>query len=695
MKKIVALLLLCSLLMSDLSVSLAAEKTYAKKQITIQYGGKEICANVLMDEDGILYAPNDWMTYFGLYDYQETEEDYVYFPPSQKEDKLFAKRIYFSKDGKEYKLCIYRETVETREESDSKQKKIWERNLMNLEVVGRYEPILQGTFSKSFYEKDKLYLPIAEMLPFLNAKVGMTDSGNLYISPNSMSLTEALYDVDVNKLMFDATRDMKGSKFISYTAYVVDTFMGGIRFDRILGKGKENDYKTIFREYLIDSKTYLSAFDATPSPSAKMLEDSRNKSSVVETAADLLDEDVKMLEYMCDIKELPAKSKSFSGTFKDIMAVDVGDIAEGAYKIFDYWYHYANQIDDHRKMLEAVYSYPEEIKEIAKELGFPSYKAAEKVQKQYGEDTSDRLLAVTEDVAWDLGTKVVEKTADYAMGNPILPYSAAHAVASLLVPQYRDAVKQVENDALLYVIDECTCYSKSIYWAMYNSNQYDIQSLENMRLCMMMLLISSKHAYTSLWGKDYRHPKISQIEEVLEKIYLSADGVECESIDYYGKKSSELKKSLKKIKTKDGWSDSNNRTLLVDCLEMSMKDITRLYGEDYEYYEEYDVIRLDYRDGEERILFELFGEGTPVCSLISVEEPGKGELVYLTENVTNKDKLNEVQSKLKGGEIYKDSGTTSYRFYDELYIIDFIWFSSSTNRPADVIYISSGGYGLD
>lgn len=577
MKKFVSFLLVLIFLFNNLITVSAEDKNYEQKTITIIYGGRNFNVDIISDKDGNLYAPVDWMTYFGLYKCKETDENYFFFPLGQDDNLDFAKRICISKDGKRYNLSYY-----TDSEGLYKNQLIYQDSNFSKEMLNhlnltypnstKYQTVFEGYFSNGFFINKTLYLPLAEILPFFNAKIGITENQELYISPNSISLSQAINSIDIADLAFNASSDMVGSDFISFSAYVIDTFnILDPRLDRFFGFGKENDYKTIFKSYLIDDEAYLSAFDEEVSPSSEYLQLGKELSLKGEFAASLVDFPNKLNEFLNKTKKLSISADSFFDVTSEFKKIDFGDIAKGAYKIFDYWYHYTNQVDDHRKMLSTVYSYSP----IFKDLQLSVYNAAISTENLYRKFNSKTLLSITDQAMKDLAVDFMEVAAEYTLN--IAPYSFAYEAARFFIPDFSNAIEQIENDALLYVIDESTTLSTNIYFDMRYSNKYTTESLENLRLCAILSLISSKHAYISLWGEDYNHPKVEKINEALKKLYLAADGIECESSDYYIKKKTELKKDLKNIKTQD--SQNNEYDFYEAILGTWYATIGNVYGE--------------------------------------------------------------------------------------------------------------------
>lgn len=224
-------------------------------------------------------------------------------------------------------------------------------------IRNSYKPIYEGNFSKSITENNEIYFPIYEILPLINSKV-VIDDGTLYISPNRGSVFKALYNSNIGSLVFDADSDLGyGKTFMDITAYTCSTlFTGRIdRLDFITKSGKRNDYETVFSDYLTDDEVYLAAFD-NASPLKDEVDIAKDLLGGAKTAFGLLDK-LNVKNTKTDAlkkfeKVLYSKNSEF--------VKNIGSVSDtlGAVKdLGDYFYTYLYQVEDHRKMLGAVYNY--------------------------------------------------------------------------------------------------------------------------------------------------------------------------------------------------------------------------------------------------------------------------------------------------------------------------------------------------
>ncbi len=594
MKKVISCFLVFLLLFASLVHPVSAEDISVKEiSISVDFHGTDFAVNALQSENGKILVPAHWIQYFGSMKMVEEGRYYKFYYVGQEEAAPFAKRIFIEKNGKSFdiryyennssfldELAIFRNWVidsvsAISSKSMRELQKAWkvkERELKKMEGEQNNSfSICSGKFSNQAIYQDQLYLPLEEVLPFLNAKVGISEEGKVLIYPNCISLSQALYEAQLGNLTFDAYYDLSydGKSYadgLSGTAYVVDTILN-FKFERLLFQPIANtsDYEKLFKTYLTDDEVYLSAFDKEVTPQHELYNFVADAFEDGENALKAPGNIYKLYKAMKLPEELYSDDL-YEVLYKDYGGSDVKgmDIIEGFSKIFDYHRTYSNQVEDHRHMLTTVfsrdlddllarYSSPEEAVEVFSDSLFsPAYIAASNTEKLYGEDYSDRLLAASDKALRDYVTQELPKEATKTV---LAPFSITSAFTKLILPE---EFKLIGDYALIGYMDNSAATAYDAYLSYKFGDEYSTETLNKLRLSAIMALISSKHAYTSIW--DENHEKIKDIDALLTKLYLAADGVECDSSDYYGKKKSELEKGLKKIKATDGWSDNSNIT---------------------------------------------------------------------------------------------------------------------------------------
>lgn len=236
--------------------SFAAEGTADTKGISVVWMGTSFSKTVL-EKDGGIYAPISWLTYFGLLMCKESDTEYEYYYADQEEPGSFAKRIFIEKEDLSFSICYYlpqynlglemgtyntwiADSLEALEASDAQEfiDKLlgaWNKKEAAIEYSqtrANYVSIYDGSFSDYLDHDGEKYLPIAELLPLINAKITIGDDGALHIEPNLTTLSQALYNADIGSLCFNAEDDIKGDKFVSAGGLVVDS-LTSFRFDRL------------------------------------------------------------------------------------------------------------------------------------------------------------------------------------------------------------------------------------------------------------------------------------------------------------------------------------------------------------------------------------------------------------------------------------------------------------------------------
>lgn len=574
MKKIISLLLALVLLFTTLSVSMvSAEEALTQCTVEVNYGGVIYRQNVVKNQDGQILAPVTWLYYFGGMP-MDVEDGYYKFSYVGQEDRGdFAKRIMVKDDGSSFDVRYYVSASEAITK-DRPWGDTWKENLewfehelsqavfgvkkiaLGLEQFGSEKDwsysVLSGTFSGQACYMDGLYLPIAELLPLLNADVAFSEQGQVLIHPHSVSLSQALYDLNLDDLRFVATEDIYGSDALSKTGYVVDTLLN-FRIDRldfVFNSGKTADYQELFKSYLTDNETYLAAYDAEVSPQAEQFAFMDEALGAGNTALGALGTGFKWLAQEGYAEEMfPDVYEVF---FTDYPHSDIkgADIVEGFGKCYSYVSTYANQVEDHRYMLEAVF----ETGAVDVVQDSAAYRAAQLTWNLYGEEYAEKAVSMAatglRDAAWDIVKK--------GLNVKVSPHDVVLAVLKLGL---QDQFQVVKNTGLINYMDAIveTAYSAFCYSDLTDCSA---DALNDLRLRAMMTLVASRHAYDTLWDGD--HEKIEQIDAALTKLYLASEGVDADSSDYYGKKKAELQKTLTYISTKNGGTEMTNPTIVQD-----------------------------------------------------------------------------------------------------------------------------------
>ena len=500
-KRILTMVLLIAYILSFSIIPIHATATdYQTAEIVVDSFGNQYTEKILINEDNTLFAPVTWFARYGLMNNAEESNRYVFYNVGEETVKVFAKRIYIDKNGREVSCGCYM--------SDT-----------------NFQTYMTHKFSQSIISESTLYLPMVEMLPLFNAKIEITDDGILHINANAVSVFSALYGLNLQELAFDADSDIVGSEFMTASGMLIDTILD-LRIDRLDGlfnTGEYNDYRELFKAYLVDDAVFLSAYDEDQTPSELFIENKRN--NLKELDGILSDAKIgpDFFGYILD-SELYREFHEF----KDLYS-GMSDTAEGIYKIADYSNTYMNQVDDHLNMLEAVYS--DEFFGVAN----PAYKAAVQITSTYGADSAKQRKEIVHSSLYDFIVKEFGGTAVKELG--LTPYKIAFKVVKLVLPE---EVEEVGKAAQLGYMDDVVNHACRVFEKRKQDMQFDTESLDELRLTAMLALVASRHAYNTFWDD---HEKAEKISESLVSLYLAAESVEYESEDYYSAMVSELKRT--------------------------------------------------------------------------------------------------------------------------------------------------------
>ena len=485
----------------------ALEANYQTAEIIVDSFGNKYTEIVLINDNHTLFAPISWFTRYGLMAYMEESNRYVFYYAGEETVKPFTKRIYIDKNGREVNCGCYI-------------------------TEAKFQSYITHKFTQSIVSEDTLYLPLAEMLPLFNAQIEITDDGILHINANAVSAFSALYGLNLQELAFDADRDVVGHEFMTALGMLIDTILG-LRIDRLDGlfnTGEYNDYRELFKAYLVDDAVFLSAYDEDQTPTEQFMETKRNNLKEIDGLLSNAKIGPDFLGYILDSELYPGFHD-----FKDFYS-GMSDTAEGIYKIADYSNTYMNQVDDHLNMLEAVYS-----AEFFGEAN-PAYKAAVQITSTYGSDSAKQRKEIVHSALHDFIVSEFGGTAVKEFG--LTPYKIAFKAVKLALPE---AVEEVGKAAQLEYMDDVVNHACRVFDKRTQDMQFDTESLDELRLTVMLALVASRHAYNTFWED---HEKIEKISDVLMGLYLAAESVDCESVDYYSAMLSELNRRVSMLDVK-------------------------------------------------------------------------------------------------------------------------------------------------
>lgn len=579
-KRITAFVMALALFIGCIPMNVSAAKV-EEKELSVYWNGTGLCVPVLQKSDGKILAPLSWIKNFGLMKCKEKKEEYEYYYPDQLRNDNFAKRIFIDKKDNKFSVCMYYSDslffdelaqnltwlndILGNQVSDGWKEQIiikYFGSVENAEQLSRkyirdkYIPIYEGKFSEKLEYQDDIWVPMEEVLPFLNAKIGVSEEGELLIQPGKITLLQALYHSHIGNVVFDADRDIVGKEVIHTGGIIIDSVIdiSHIRLDRldfIFDSGRVADYEALFKEYLLDDEVFLSAYDKKKTPGDKLTEYLYENKGV----SDAMKEYKKTYELFngtlgeaAKIYEIP-NAKQYLDPL-GLINSDTGKVygqeeLEIVGKLYDYVYTYTNQVDDHREMLGAVYDYTfdhaENGKEMVKIAKWPSYRAAQNVQGIYGDNVADQMIAVTQTGIREAVVEALQEETMKKVG--VTPWSWAFSLTKVIMEK-SDLYAPIEKGAIIDLVDNSADISYKTYIRRINEMKFDEESLNGLRLSAIMSLVTSRYAYKTYWEGEGHKEDIEKIEEMLTMFYLAADGVGCDSSDYYKKEKKRLKEEI-------------------------------------------------------------------------------------------------------------------------------------------------------
>lgn len=509
MRRLICLFIAALLLISSAPFVSAASDT-EEKYITVDYNGTHYYHSVLVDKDGKVFAPTSILTNYGGLSESSSSTDYTFYRKSEQTvangKKVFlagARTIKIDNKGTNATVSCY-------------------------VTKGNAKTVATVKFSGQHTVNKKLYLPLVELLPLIDAKTEITKDGVLHIYPNPVSAYDAIFRGNLDVFAFELD-DVVYGDIVTATSLVIDTVLG-FKYDRLMGA--VSDYSSLFTKFLTINETYLKAFDEKETPTEKFMgllsEESGNFEDAIGNATISTD----MAEYIFS----STKHKT-SEEFSDLLDVKVNDgikIIEKGIELIEYANTAARQVDDHRDMLNAVFSKSNTSAGIG----------AREVYNLYSGNTVSTIKTATNVELRKYLTKLIEK--QISPDDVLKPYEFAFNVVKMVLP---DMSKEFNDGAEMYFVDKIANEAYTAAKSYYSNVKLDKASIEKQRLSLIMTLVASKYAYTSLYGES--HDLIKPIDEWLERLYLAADSVECVSTGYYSSLKTELEASVKHLTVDD------------------------------------------------------------------------------------------------------------------------------------------------
>ena len=406
-----------------------------------------------------------------------------------------------------------------------------------------------------------VYLPFCQMLPILNADIIDVDSGVIHVVNNELSLAELLYDFDIKDYWFNISEEFFNNERLLFSyvfiSYLFDSVVN-FRFDRldiVLESGACEDYKAILTDYLKDDKLFQKAMSDN-NFAGDLLASITGLTGITGKLDDVYDwfEKIEKIDYDPLLSDKVVKfiqkannSDVFDDQLHTWIEVVHGDVVEvggktlsvaDILKDIDFVYTYLNQVEDHQKMLDAVYCIVEQQNKPDPISGTsssfiavdPEYLAAKQIYELY---TGNIMPAVTRKAVETTAEKLFEDlAAAKAQGIYSLTASLAGEILELYIPgdsgdralllQHSNIANSAMRKAAIPTLDS-------------------EKSTDKYRLSLLLTLIASRACYdimaetASGYGQydEYYQLKIDKIENMIMGLYLVADNVAFDTYENY------------------------------------------------------------------------------------------------------------------------------------------------------------------
>lgn len=413
-----------------------------------------------------------------------------------------------------------------------------------------------------------VYLPFCQMLPILNADIIDVNAGIIYVVNTELSMAELFYDFDIDDYWFDVNKEFfgdieKANDYI-FWSYILDSIKGR-RFDRVFAfnSGLSEDYQAILTDYLKDNEVYHEAM-STEDHAGNLLESITGLNETTEPLHNVYEwfESVDELEPTDKLIQYLQKSNASDNFGDDLYPwveaahgeyIEIGndlkaefsfaDVMEG----IDWVYSFANHIEDHRHMIDAVYGisdYEENlIPGASSPLGEvnPEFLAAKKIYQTYSDDI---IPAV--------GKKCAEA---------IVLNIAENAFESTTVGFYASAFSLIVEVVDLYLPGDfgeraLLMHHANIMNAAYHAATPVLdteKSTNDYRLSLLLMLMASRACYKTMAEnaagyeqyKDYYQEQIDKIEDMMMGLYLVAGNAGFDTYQNFSKFAEQNKNAIK------------------------------------------------------------------------------------------------------------------------------------------------------
>ena len=631
-RKLFCLLLCLCLLASTIPpVSATSEEMLSDCTIQVIYGAVLTEQEVKRDAQGTYYAPISWIGYFGpnviheeLPDipFTDTEEDWhLFYLKEQAEYGPFARRTYVNektgafriglgadldmqarfvanaKDFGQWSDCIRLIMATKQEKAQLLDDYFSQLGTEVKRIDEQYIVLTEGNFSDVIEIDGETWAPMDEVLSLVDVVTTVTGDGKyLCMQPVQDSLLRFLYRRwdELEPLIF-GEEDLVGEDFMAAGGWIVATATG----NGSLGtSGKIDAYRSLFTSYLIDNEAYLAAFDAESNPDAEYMSQVRDNAG-----------DINNIFQLFSQKMEPVYQQIISGETKEMQEFYKSYFKPGKYasstigvlvRVGQYAHIYLNQIEDHRTMLDAVYNYKAD-------FSWPSSIAARSVSEIYSDDAGKIDMMFWEGMRGIYNGIATDTIYTTIMG----PWYLYFKIGTLFMgDEYQYIIDSSHVDEMINVSQ----YAFHIFEDRIYTMKLKGLNPENIRLSLMLSLISSRNAYKTFWaGTDYKTDTIAKIDEILAELYTAGRWQDVDAKDAFFHLRESIAEELTELRPVG--SDISVQQLLLTVTDPDAIPIDAVKKEGNLYKGNYGALKFE---------FEMAADsnGMPCISYLSIQPNG-------------------------------------------------------------------------
>ena len=419
-------------------------------------------------------------------------------------------------------------------------------------------------FSKVITYKDKYYLPISYMFPWMNVNC-YVKSGILFVERDALSFWEVRKDFDFNKFVFNVNKVL--GKDATWIVVNMSLFNSILNFKDVL-KMVDADFSG---DTYYDYETYLEAFKELaldPTVESEEIFDLINDIAKYEKSAgkvfEIIFENINESEAAKDlwsilenrsVEDVNKETKELFGKISIIKdAVEyaniIGNSTEDYYKTFGYVYN-SNQDEHNKSVLRAASKADNLFRKNAVSLGEATVSMLEGI-------LADDIVSSI----WELeaiGTEIILSNSDKFAQNALKSFGLYTALIDTILTYAWPINKAAEGISKLSVYQNIQNEAISAYY------EYKDNNVEAARLSALLSLKAARKCYeivdelyACLGTEGIFKYTIKEIDKLIISFNLTSASQKNDSLESKSEKTKELKNILDQVKTEEAIEITEN-----------------------------------------------------------------------------------------------------------------------------------------